>query len=65
MPPLKGPLACAVVRALRLRVAVRTERHAGVVRSLRRHASIGAGMSGLAPAFAPASYEGISRTQPT
>jgi hypothetical protein len=54
-----------VVRALRLRVAVRTERHAGVVRSLRRHASIGAGMSGLAPAFAPASYEGISRTQPT
>jgi len=52
--PLKHPLACAVVRAWRLRVAVRTERHAGVVGCLLAHAAIRPGMSRFAPSFDPA-----------
>src|ERR1039458_7762284 len=58
VPPLKGPLACAVVCARRLRVAVRTERHAGVVGRLLAHASVRPGMSGYAPALDPAGDAG-------
>src|ERR1017187_9636621 len=48
-----GPPACAVVRARRLRVAVRTERHAGAVGRLLTHAAVRPGMSGYAPALDP------------
>ena len=40
VPPLKGRFACAMVCARRLRVAVRTERHAGVVGRLLAHAAV-------------------------
>ena len=58
VPPLKGPPACAVVRARRLRVAVCTERHAGIVRGLLAHASVRPGMCGFAPALGPAGDAG-------
>ena len=58
MPPLKGSLACAVVCPRRLRVAVRTERHTGIVRGLLAHPAVRPGMSGFAPVFDPAGDAG-------
>jgi hypothetical protein len=48
----------AVVGVRCPRVKLQAERHAEVVRGLPRHAAITAGMSGFAPALAPASYAG-------
>jgi hypothetical protein len=54
MTLFKSPFPNSVIRARRLCMAIRTERHAGIVGSFLPHAAIRAGMSGFAPAFDPA-----------
>jgi hypothetical protein len=67
VPPLKVPLACPVVRARRLCVAVRTERHAGIVGCLLAHAAVRPGVSGFAPHarvhLQPLSQEAVGAAQ--